>query len=91
MSTPDMKIVNDTIATICDTHGIMVQNRVTGTGTVTRYVDRPGRVTDREAAARDMKTAAEEMRKTGKGAEAMMFTMASEIVTKVRPSKKAAK
>ena len=91
MSTPDIKSINDTITTICATHGIAVQRRVTGEGTKVRYVDMPGRTVDRAAAAAEMITAASNMRSVNRGAEAMIYTMAAQIVTKVRPSKKAAK
>lgn len=91
MSTPDIKSINDTITTICAKHGIMAQTRTTGNGTTTRYVDMPGRTVNRVAAAAEITEAAKTERAAKRGAEAMIYTMAAQIVMKVRPSKKAAK
>jgi hypothetical protein len=80
--TPDTQAINSNITAICYTFGIAVQSRVTGEGTKTRYVNMPGRTVDRKMASEAIKAIATEMRRANMGAEAMIYTMAAEIVAK---------
>ena len=89
MDTPDIKSITANITAICAKHGIMAQTRTTGNGTTTRYVDMPGRTVDRVAAAAEITEAAMAERAAKRGAEAMVYTMAAQIVTRVRAPKAA--
>lgn len=83
MNTPDIKSINANIDSICATCGIAVQRRVTGEGTKVRYVNMPGKTVDREAAKQALKAMARHETDNKRGAEALIYILASEIVGKV--------
>lgn len=84
--TPDTKAINADIKKICAEFGIDAQVK----GSEVRYVDKPGKTVDRDGASKALKAAAAEQRKAKKGAEAMLYTLAAELVKKAAKAGKAA-
>lgn len=76
----DTKAIDQKIITKCYEHGVIAQGRrVNGTWTL-RYLNRPGTTADRDGASKALKQMAAEEKAAGRGAESMIYTLASEIV-----------